>query len=289
MPTKGSIYTLTDPRDGTIRYVGKTTKHVAERLAGHLASPTNPAMRLWISTLGSQGLIPAITQVAAVSEDRLSSEEERLIRKHAKDGHRLFNSPYYRVHMGDLTTPTAAAARHADPAPEALAVVEISRRERRRKDFALAAKARALGMMSRKMAALIVFNAIVSSAVEALWQWRAIRYVVAAIVCGLYLGMVGFGPLVQDQILPRLPAAEISAFWHEYLAHPLLLMALHAAGLVFLSGLTEYLGARKEARAWVHTPVSSAATVRSPRELGPVDIAAAAVLELDGAMADRST
>lgn len=251
MPTKSSIYTLTDPRDGTIRYVGKTTKPVAERLAGHLASPTNQAMRLWIRTLGSQGLIPAITQVAAVSEDRLSSEEARLIRKYARDGHRLFNSPYYRVHMEDLMPPALSAARRAELAPEALAVAEISHGERRRKDFEVAAKARAVGIMSRKMAALVVFNAIVAFVVQTLWQWRVVRYVAAAVACGLYLGMVGFGPLVQDQFLPRLPVAEVSSFWHAYLARPLLLMALHAVGILFLSGLTEYFGARKEARAWL--------------------------------------
>jgi hypothetical protein len=283
VPTKGSIYTLTDPRVGTIRYVGKTTKPVAERLAGHLTSPTNPAMHLWISTLRSQGLIPAITQVAAVSNERLSSEEERLIKKHARDGHRLFNAPYYRVHMDDLTVSAPAAAQHTEPAPEAPAV---SPRERRRKDFEVVVKARALGIMSRKMAALIVFNAIVAFAVQMLWRWRAVRYATAAVACGLYLGMAGFGPLVQDQILHRLPTAEISSFWHEYLTHPLLVMALHAVGALILSSVAGYFEARKEARAWLREREALKANVRKPTpglEDDPISVALVAALALDAA------
>lgn len=121
MHTEGSIYTLTDPRDGAIRYVGKTTKSLTERLAGHLASPTNPAMRLWINTLSAQRLVPVITSVSTVIEPQLDAEEQRQIKKHARAGHRLFNSPYYRQHLGDLTSvapvvaPTRAPGRAGWP------------------------------------------------------------------------------------------------------------------------------------------------------------------------------
>lgn len=118
MPTKGSIYTLTDPRDGTIRYVGKTTKPLPERLAGHLASPTNPAMRLWINMLCTQRLIPLITLVSTATEERLGGEEERQIRKHDKQGHRLFNAPYYHQHIEDLTAVPPAPRRLVSPAAD---------------------------------------------------------------------------------------------------------------------------------------------------------------------------
>lgn len=98
----GSVYTLTDPRDGAIRYVGKTIKPLAERLSGHLASPTNPAMQVWIGTLRVRQLVPVITQIASVPERQLGAEEERLIKKHVQDGHRLFNGPYFQQHLEDL-------------------------------------------------------------------------------------------------------------------------------------------------------------------------------------------
>jgi hypothetical protein len=106
VPAKGSIYTLSDPRDGTVRYVGKTIKPLPERLDGHLSSPTNPAMQVWIGTLRVQQLAPVITRIASVPENRLSSEEERLIREHIRDGHRLFNAPHFRQYLEDLA-PTA--------------------------------------------------------------------------------------------------------------------------------------------------------------------------------------
>lgn len=38
-PDTGTIYALVDPRDGAVRYIGQTTKTLAERLAGHVANP----------------------------------------------------------------------------------------------------------------------------------------------------------------------------------------------------------------------------------------------------------
>ena len=107
----GTVYTLTDPRDGTIRYVGKTTKPLAERLAGHLSSPTNPAMQVWIGTLRMQRLAPVITQIASVPESRLSALEERLISEYVCNGHRLFNAPHFARHAADLTADAAAPSR----------------------------------------------------------------------------------------------------------------------------------------------------------------------------------
>lgn len=115
----GTIYTLSDPRDGAVRYVGKTTKTLLDRLGGHLASPTNPAMRVWINALGGQGLTPHIEPVTTVPEDKLADEEGRQIRRHAKQGHRLLNSPYYHRNLADLI-PTPPGATAVEPkAPKA--------------------------------------------------------------------------------------------------------------------------------------------------------------------------
>lgn len=269
MPTKGSIYTLTDPRDGAIRYVGKTTKPLSERLAGHLASPTNPAMRLWINMLSAQRMIPTITQVASVDETRLGVEEDRLIRKHIKQGHRLFNAPYYHQHLHDLTAPPTA--------PRKGATVPPSRRSDPLRDFcrrqyAPIVKQRIAGHVSARRAAGVVAARAVLVAAYALWQIWLVRCAAAVAAIGWYLSTVGLDRLVEEQVLPRLPVAEVAAFWREYLAAPASTMALHAVVLLYLWALGSYGDLRM-----AMTPR------RVPAKPDPVDLAAAAALALDQA------
>ena len=115
-PRTGTIYRLVDPRDGKTRYIGKTTQRPVDRLAGHLAKPTNPAMRVWINSLGIQGLTPRMETVTTVPVATLAAEEDRQIRQHVKQGHRLLNAPYYQAHLGDLS---GARAAHQPPAARA--------------------------------------------------------------------------------------------------------------------------------------------------------------------------
>jgi len=105
---QGAVYALIDPRDNKIRYIGKTTQPVLTRLAGHLAQPTNPAMRAWINGLSLGGMIPRVEAVATASEAQLDAEEKRQISRHLKQGHRLLNAPYYQDHVADLSRPPAA-------------------------------------------------------------------------------------------------------------------------------------------------------------------------------------
>lgn len=58
----GRLYSLVDPRDGAVRYVGQTTKTLQSRLAGHLASPA-PKVALWIDELLELGLTPQIVRL----------------------------------------------------------------------------------------------------------------------------------------------------------------------------------------------------------------------------------
>lgn len=237
MPTTGSVYVLTDPRDGTIRYVGKTTKPLSERLAGHLASPTNPAMRLWISVLSAQRLVPTITLVSTVAEERLSTEEARQIKRHAKQGHRLFNAPYYHHHLTDLTkaqtvpavAPPALAPDKPDPA-----------REFQRKQYEPIVKQRQAGRMPTRRAACAVSGRAVFVALHMLWQVPLVRCLAYVGMTVWYLNFVGFGHLVQDQVLPRLPVAQAAAFWSEYLAEPFTTMAIQAAVVLYAWAITSY-------------------------------------------------
>lgn len=62
-PRRTWIYALRDPRDGAVRYVGKTTKGLDERLHGHLKlARLRPKSHRdwWIRSLGAVGLTPQI-------------------------------------------------------------------------------------------------------------------------------------------------------------------------------------------------------------------------------------
>jgi len=64
------IYALVDPRFGDVRYVGKTSKKLRERLAEHIENPTNCRTLEWIRGLQADGLRPEIVKLQrAVSVD----------------------------------------------------------------------------------------------------------------------------------------------------------------------------------------------------------------------------
>jgi hypothetical protein len=58
----GTIYSLTDPRTGEVRYIGQTVKPLRERLGGHMLSPVM-RVRLWVNELQRAGLAPVIAPV----------------------------------------------------------------------------------------------------------------------------------------------------------------------------------------------------------------------------------
>ncbi|MFD7645944.1 hypothetical protein ACFV4P_35525 [Kitasatospora sp. NPDC059795] len=100
-PAFGSVYTLTDPRDGRVRYVGQTEKSLQVRLAGHIKQPTNDAMRLWLMLLMAHGLTPAIDEVRRARVEDLLDVEREYIEYYAQKGD-LLNSPYNVVHLPAL-------------------------------------------------------------------------------------------------------------------------------------------------------------------------------------------
>jgi len=61
LPTKGStakvtIYTLSHPVTGQVRYVGKTVEMLKNRLAGHLREKGTCHKNHWIAQLRAEGL-----------------------------------------------------------------------------------------------------------------------------------------------------------------------------------------------------------------------------------------
>src|SRR5580692_2736393 len=63
------IYALVDPRDSRVRYVGVTSRTLADRLRFHLEKPTNARTRAWFSDLARAGLRPYISLLEHVGAD----------------------------------------------------------------------------------------------------------------------------------------------------------------------------------------------------------------------------
>jgi hypothetical protein len=90
-----SIYKLTDPRCGSIRYIGKTNSELSDRLKVHIhqskiaKKPTHK--EAWIKQLLSLGLRPISELVCLVSEDDWREEEVMQIKTHREQGHKLTN------------------------------------------------------------------------------------------------------------------------------------------------------------------------------------------------------
>jgi excinuclease UvrABC nuclease subunit len=80
-----SIYTLSDPRTGNVRYVGKS-KNPTARLSSHLLSGAS-----WIKELKSYDLAPVMNIVALVNEADANEKEALWIKHYKSNGHILVN------------------------------------------------------------------------------------------------------------------------------------------------------------------------------------------------------
>lgn len=280
-PRTGTIYRLVDPRDGKTRYIGKTTQRPVDRLAGHLAKPTNPAMRVWINSLGIQGLTPRMETVTTVPVATLAAEEDRQIRQHVKQGHRLLNAPYYQAHLGDLSGARAAHQPPAARAPRAtlpgLAVAQLV--------FGPLAQARARGRVPAWVPGVVVIVGgpayVALLLLRALFNTRLGIWLLLLVLGTSMLWDAGFDAAVHDLLLPRLPLEEWSGLWSDYVAPPLAnLSASLAWAVMFTSALLAGASYAEVAEAQPRTPRR-----RSPHQA--VDIAAAAAAALDATSSSR--
>lgn len=270
----GTIYTLTDPRDGRIRYVGKTKQDPLERLAGHLASASNPAMRVWLNALALQGLTPRIEAVATPLLSRMDDEEQRQIQRHADAGHRLFNAPHYHRNIVDLyqaAAPSPTALKRDDVA--ASKIDEYAHRV-----YGDIAAARVAGKISKPWAAARVLGKAPVVAVVFLWHTLAsippVRWAAKAAVFGWGLWEIGFDRLARDLVLSRLPLREAADFWHTYLARPFTNLGLLLLAVALLTALMSYASVRQSAEAKPAVPKR-----RTHEEDRAIAAAAAAALD----------
>lgn len=88
------IYGLSDPRDGRIRYIGRTRQSFARRLTGHCCSKFlrgNSRREQWITSLTSSGQKPFIQFLECVPGNGFDAER-KWIAKYREMGHDLTNS-----------------------------------------------------------------------------------------------------------------------------------------------------------------------------------------------------
>ena len=90
-----SIYCLVDPRTRQIRYVGRTTTSLLDRLAGHLrelryTNAVNKGLMTWLRELAHAELKPEIRLLETIhGDDKVS--ERRWIEKMFTEGVNLTN------------------------------------------------------------------------------------------------------------------------------------------------------------------------------------------------------
>jgi hypothetical protein len=88
------IYALKDPRDGQIRYVGKTDRKPEQRLKRHLSDPSQE-MEPWVSNLRGEGLIPLLEVLEEIPKPYdWSIAEIWWIKEGLKRGWNLLNTAY---------------------------------------------------------------------------------------------------------------------------------------------------------------------------------------------------
>lgn len=84
------IYSLTDPRDGEIRYIGKADD-LEYRYRCHLNDRSHNAKSRWVGGLMKHGLYPQMRCVATIPMYRWQEAEEFFIALHKAAGCRLLN------------------------------------------------------------------------------------------------------------------------------------------------------------------------------------------------------
>ncbi|HEY6114634.1 MAG TPA: hypothetical protein VI172_01635 [Candidatus Dormibacteraeota bacterium] len=250
----GTVYRLVDPSDNKIRYIGKTTQPILNRLAGHLAQPTNPAMRVWINSLSLQGLTPRIETISTTATANLDVEEQRQIRHHAKAGHRLLNAPYYQNHVADLSGVHRGRSevRHESE--------QRGTPEQRlaRRFFGELAQARADGRVRPwAVFCFVVLSSPVYCSLLILWGLLRIRLIRASLFVLMWAWPFwesGFDRAVHDLVLVHLPLEEWSTLWTMYGAGPLNTLARDMLWPMVIAFVIQGAAAYSEVASPHHVP-----------------------------------
>jgi hypothetical protein len=85
------IYGLCDPRDGTLRYVGKTTQSIADRVRGHLREKRACKRYGWLCKLSKLGMRPSAILLERVPTSDANAAESFWIAAFRATGAVLLN------------------------------------------------------------------------------------------------------------------------------------------------------------------------------------------------------
>lgn len=85
------IYSLSDPRDGYVRYIGMTSKTLEFRLKKHLHDKSNWLKRRWVKELSILKLKPIIEEIDIVPFDTWKFWESWYIQLFKYYGYKLYN------------------------------------------------------------------------------------------------------------------------------------------------------------------------------------------------------
>lgn len=99
MSDLGYVYTLSDPRTGEVKYVGRT-EDPHQRLESHLSSSPNGDLADWRESLQAEGLGPEMTVVAVTPAEQLRKKEAELISRLSEEWE-LLNKQRPRVHTSN--------------------------------------------------------------------------------------------------------------------------------------------------------------------------------------------
>jgi hypothetical protein len=94
----GTVYVLTDPTNGLVRYVGSTLTPLRARLSGHLHAARDlgrpdatAPVAVWVRALLERGLRPTIIGLREAPEAALRAVERAEIERHYDEGWPLLN------------------------------------------------------------------------------------------------------------------------------------------------------------------------------------------------------
>jgi group I intron endonuclease len=88
---KVTIYTLSNPLNNEVKYVGKTTQSLEKRLNGHLHKKGKSYVTSWIKSLKNKNLKPIIEEIDIVDNDNWSFWEQYYINLFKTWGFKLTN------------------------------------------------------------------------------------------------------------------------------------------------------------------------------------------------------
>lgn len=94
------IYGMYDPREGVVRYVGKTTYTLEKRLKEHTKQSARWPSYLgeWLRGLIDDGITPEIVLLEAVDSSNVDAAERRWIEHLTSEGVPLVNTTYCQPH-----------------------------------------------------------------------------------------------------------------------------------------------------------------------------------------------